>query len=101
MRRELERGEVALERLRRIFDATFVEGRDLAKSSSFVHGSCFVTELDLDRVRERLGVVGRRVDRDERFGRLQIVRLELEDLLVGLGRAIELLLLVRPELRRS
>ena len=58
-----------------------------------------VTELDLDGVGERLGVVRRGVDRDERLGRLEVVRLELEHLLVGLGRAIELLLLVGPELR--
>ena len=56
-------------------------------------------QLHFDDAGQRLRVVGLRVDRDERFGRLQIVRLELEDLLVRLGRAIELLLLLAPQLR--
>jgi hypothetical protein len=57
-----------------------------------------VPELDLDRVRERLRVVGDRVDRDERLCGLKVVGVELEDLLVGFRRPVELLLLVRPEL---
>ena len=45
-----------------------------------------------------LRVAGLRVDRDERLGGAEVLRLELEDLLVGSRRAIDLLLLVRPEL---
>ena len=57
-----------------------------------------MTELDLDRVGERLGVTGLRVDGDEGLGSSQVLRLELEDLLVGARGAVVLLLLVRPEL---
>ena len=57
-----------------------------------------MTELDLDRVGERLRVVRLRVDRNQRFGGAQVLRIELEDLFVRLRSAIVLLLLVRPEL---
>ncbi len=95
---ELERREVSVERLLRIADLALVEGGDLAEQLELGDGILLVTELDLDGVGEGLGVVGGRVDRDERFGRLKVVGLELEDLLVGLRRAIQLLLLVAPEL---
>ena len=90
--------EVALERLLRLLDLAFVEAGDLAEELELRVRVFLVTELDLDRVRERLAVARLRVDRDERLGRAEVLRLELEDLLVGARRAIVLLLLVRPEL---
>ena len=99
-REQLEGREVALEGLLRVLDLALVERGHLAVELELRRsGSSLVTELDLDRVGERLGVVGLRVDGDEGLGGLQVVGLELEHLLVRLGGAIELLLLVRPELR--
>ena len=56
-------------------------------------------ELDLDGVRKCLGVVRSRVNGDECLGRRKVLGVELEHLLVRLCGAIELLLLVGPELR--
>src|SRR6185312_7581983 len=82
----------------RVLDLALVEGGDLAIELELGDRILLVAELDLDGVAERLGVARRRVDRDERLGRLEVVGFELEDLLVRLRRAIELLLLVAPEL---
>ena len=90
--------EVARERLLRVLDLALVEAGDLAQERELRVRVLLVTELDLDRVGERLGVAGLRVDRDERLGGAQVLRLELEDLLVGARGAVVLLLLVRPEL---
>ncbi len=98
VRSDLERGEVPLEGLRGLLDAAFVEASDLAQERELVVGVLLVRELHLDGVREELRVARRGVDRDERLGRAEVLRLELEDLLVRLRRAIGLLLLVRPEL---
>ena len=95
-REEVERGAVSVERLLRIANLALVEDGRLAEELELGDRILLVTELDLDRVPEGLGVAGRGVDRDQRLGRLQVVGLELEDLLVGLRRAIQLLLLVAP-----
>src|SRR5581483_11460156 len=96
--RDLERGEIALEGLHRLLDATFVERSNFTEQSKLLVWIFFVTELHLDRVGELLLVVGRLVERDEGFGGAEVRVIELEDLLVGLRGAIGLLLLVSPEL---
>ena len=55
---EEERGQVARERLCRVLDLALVERGDLTKERELGVRVLFVTELDLDRVGERLRVAG-------------------------------------------
>ena len=95
-REEVERGSIPVERLLGVADLPFVEDGRFAEELELRDRILLVAELDLDRVAEGLGVAGGGVDGNERFRGLQVVGLELEDLLVGLRRAIQLLLLVAP-----
>ena len=74
--RELEGRQVALEGALRLLELRLVEAGDLAQELELRLGVLIVEELDLDGAREPLGVVRLLVDRDERLGRGEVLRVE-------------------------
>ncbi len=95
---ELERRQEAREREVRLLQLLFVEKTRLAQQRDALVLVRDVLEANLVHAGELLRVVDRLVDRRERDGRIEALRIELEHLLVGL-RGLVVLVLSLPEAR--
>ncbi|MFT3771956.1 MAG: hypothetical protein QM820_41650 [Minicystis sp.] len=97
-RRQLEGREEPLEGALRLLELRLVKPGDLAVQLELGLVVLIVEELDLDDGGQALGVARLLVERDERLGRREVLRVDGEDLLVGAGGAIGLALLRHPQL---
>ena len=93
-----ERFAETCERSLLVVDARFVELCELPQNLEFLVVSLHVGELHFENVDQAFGVLGLLVNGDQALGRLAVLRIESEHLLVGANRAFGATLLGRPEL---